>query len=520
MKAEPRKSQGELGTSTLKGLAVLGSSTLLTAVFRVLFVGIMARLLAPEDFGVVAVSNIFVEFCRLITTSGIAQSMVQKEHLTDGEIRTAFTVSMAGGLVTMIALVALSPFIASFFDLPQLQLVLIVCSVIAPLTAVSTISSKLLERDHNFGPIARSNALSYIGAQVAVGIPIAYLGGGLWALVIPQVIAALWQSVVLMRAKPHSLAPHFDRAEYRDLMALGTGFGLQRFANFIAQRGDYFVVGKMLGPLALGRYERSYVLMNLSNTLLASSLSTVLFPAFSRVAKDSERFGRAYLRTLCFAGFVTLPVSVLSIALAPEIVETLLGRKWIDAATPFAILSAGIFARTAYKIAGNAGNGLGLAYQNAVSQTLYAVFVVGGAAIGAMWSVEAVAVSTLFAIFVVFVSLNHTVLRAVGLSWVSVARTIAPGLVSALLLGAIAFPAAMFLRVETAWPAVLRLVVSSGVAGMGYLPCALLAPGIFLGADLIAFAGERLPRRGPAGKVARLLASRRGGVIAGVDGGK
>lgn len=493
---EPKSPHGSMGASTLKGLAALGSSTLITSIFRIVVVAVMARLLSPTDFGIVAVANIFIEFSRLITTTGIAQAIVQKNDLSQGQIETAFTASVFAGVVTMLMMIAFSPFIARFFGLLELPLVLYVCSTIAPLSAVSTVSSKLLERAHNFGPLAKSATVSYVGAQVAVGIPIAYFGGGLWALVVPQVLAALWQSLILVRAQPHKLSLRFGRREYRELMELGTGFGLQRFANFIAQRGDYFVVGKLLGPLELGRYERSYVLMNLSNSLLASSLSTALFPAFSRLADDRRRFARAYMRAMGFGAFITIPISMLCVVFAEEIVETLLGRRWLDAVMPFAILSAGIFARTCYKIAGTAGNGLGLAYRNVVSQCIYAVCVVGGAAVGANWGVNGVAVSTLLAILVVFTSLNHTVLRAVGLSWRHLVPFVAPGFFTGLALAGIAYPVALFLRAETSFPAFIRLACGGTAAGLPYVICIILYPRVFLGQDLLDFVDEKLPGNG------------------------
>jgi hypothetical protein len=86
-------------------------------------------------------------------------------------------------------------------------------------------------------------------------------------------------------------------------------------------------------------------------------------------------------------------------------------------------------------------------------------------------------------------------------------------------MGAIAFPVAMVLRVETGWPAVLRLIAGTGLAGTVYLVCALLVPGVFLGADIISFADERLPRGGPAGKLRRLIVGKRGKAFSGADGG-
>lgn len=490
---------------TVRGFAQLASGTLATAALRMVVVGVMARLVAPDDFGVVAISNIFVEFARMIATTGVSQSIVKMEDPTPDHLRTAFTASLAVGTLAMILVIAASSSIATFFSLPGLEKVLYVSSIIPPITAAGMISSKLLERTHNFKPIAKSNVIGYVGAQVLVGIPIAFAGGGYWALVVPQVIGATIQSVILMRAQPHDISLHFSRAEYKDLMELGTGFGLQRFANFLAQRGDYFVVGKLLGSTALGQYERSYVLMNLSNTLLASMLNTVLFPAFARVAHDHARFARAYMRCMQLTAAITLPISVVCVVLAREIVETILGSRWLDATMPFAILAGGIFTRTCYKVAGSAGNGLGLAYQNAFSQTLYAVCVIGGAAIGSIWGINGVAVSTLTSIVIVFVLLNNNVIRHVGLTWLDMTKAFLPSLVSAILIGVVSMLVGDVLRDQTELPAVVRLAGSLSVAGIVYLVFAALAPVIFLGRGVLELLDERLPRTGPVAHAFRLI---------------
>ena len=202
---------------------------------------------------------------------------------------------------------------------------------------------------------------------------------------------------------------------------------------------------------------------------------------------------------------VTLPISVICIVLADEIVETLLGSRWLDAATPFSILAGGIFARTCYKVAGSAGNGLGLAYQNAFSQTLYAICVIGGAAIGSFWGINGVAVSTLISITIVFFLLNNTVLRHVGLSWLDMAKAFLPGLASAALMGVISMFASEFLREQTELHATIRLLASLSIAGTLYLPCIAIAPGIFLGRGVIELLDERLPRTGPVARVFGLI---------------
>jgi len=484
-------------SKALGGAALLGSSTLLNAIARLFVAGLMARLLSPADFGVVAAVGIFIELARLLSTSGIAEALVQRPTLTEGEVRTAFTASLIAGVATMGLMCALAGPAADFFAMPRLREAFDVCSLIPPIVSVSAVSSRLLERDHRFGPLALSDLVSYIAASALIGVPLALLGFGVWALILPYIATLALRSAMLFRAQPHRLALRFDLAEYRDLMQLGAGYGLQRFANLIAMKGDYFVAGKLLGPIGLGLYERAYTLMNMSNTLLTAPLSQALFPAFARIAGDNARVRAALARCMGITASFFIPASIVCVALAPEIVGTLLGPRWPDAVVPFAILSSGMFLRTGYKISGIVGNGLGLAYRGAASQSVYAALVVGGALLFSRWGVNGIAVSTLTAIAVVYLLLTNNVLRAIEMRWSALLVTMLPGAVLGILLGAVSWAVAVPLRAAHLH-AVVILAVAGAVALAVAGAFALLHPRLLLGEpvlELIRPARSRLPHR-------------------------
>lgn len=466
-------SPAPLGAATMSGMLWLLSGTLVVALCRVGVLVVYARLLDPHDFGIIAAVGIVVECGRLFAVSGINQVIVQRATLSELEINTAFTANMVSALVMAALLCALAGPVANLFGMPGAEPILWAASLIFPTLALSSISAKLLERDHAFARLARSDVATYIAAHLLAGIPLALAGAGVWSLVIAQILAAALRSLLLIRAHPHRLRPGFSVAAWREMMRTGWGYSMQRFANFVAMKGDYFVVGATLGPVALGFYERAYALMNISTSVIGSSLSTVLFPAFSRMNGDRDRQRAAYLRCLAAAALLFFPVSMVAIVLAPEIVGFLFGGKWDAIVLPFQILAAGMFFRNAYKVSQAVTDSNAWLYRGSVAHAVYAVCVVAGAWLAVGWGIAGVAFSTLAAILLLYLLLTMLAGRSCGCRAADLVAAIAPGFLAAAAGGLFCLAAATWLRGLGA-PGLLVIAAASLAAALPLAALVLL----------------------------------------------
>lgn len=475
MKSTSDESSG-LAARTIGGMRWLVVSSLMTAALRIGVVAVYARLLSPADFGIMAVVGIFAEIGRFVAASGIIRTLIYKDSITKEQISTAFTVNFFSSLALTVIICLFSQYLAKIFDMSGLAVILCVGSLIFPLFAISAVSVCLLERDHKFSLIAKSDISTYVVSSVVIGIPMALAGWGAWALVVSQLVAAFHRSVLLLRAQSYRVQFYFNRRIYYDLMRKGTGFSIQRAANVVALKGDYFVVGSVLGPALLGLYERAYVLMNISNSVIGRNISSVLFPAFSRMGNDISRKRAAFKKCMTVSSIVFFPASAVCIVIAPEIVDFLLGGRWSNVVMPFQILATGMFFRNAYKVSGAVVDSTSWMYAGSFAQTVYALFVVVGAYILVGYGIVGVAASTLIAVLFVFFVLAIFACKSCNLSLLRLLIALVPGIV----LGAVCSIVSMIVAFELRALHAPSIITILGVgAALGIPAGAVVALGRF-----------------------------------------
>jgi PST family polysaccharide transporter len=462
----------------VKGTFWFLSGTAARALMRLVTMAILARLLVPEQFGLVAAASIFVAFADLFATSGIAHSVVQYKALEPRHVRAAFTGNMAMALLTTAAMWLLAGWFAAFFRMPELEPVLQLLAWLYPIQGIGGISRRLLARDLAYGKLAAIEVAGYAFGYALVALPLAFAGWGAWALVYAIMGSAIVRNLLSFAAHPHTLRPSLHKQSYDELMRTGFGISLARWASFVAQKGDYVVVGRWLGQAPLGLYERAYVLMDLSNSLLTNALNTVLFPTFAKMQDDRALLAAAFERISAALGLIFLPAGVVASLLAPELIALLLGPGWDAAVDPFRVLALGMLFRTGFKISGVLANGVGAPYHNALYLTIYGVAVVVGALIAIPFGITGVAVSTLFALALAYVLLTNHSLKLTGMSWGRLLATYVPALKLTVLLGLTAILGAWPLREAGVHPIATLFAVGAVLAAI-LLVLARLVPGMF-----------------------------------------
>mgnify|MGYP003575142293 CR=1 FL=1 len=462
----------------LKGTFWFLSGTAARALLRLATMAILARLLVPEEFGLVAAAGVFVAFADLFATSGIAHSVVQYQALERRHVRAAFTGNMTMAFATSAAMWLLAGSFADFFRMPELEPVLQVLAFLYPIHGIGGISRRLLARNLSYGKLAAIEVASYFFGYALVALPLAFAGWGAWALVYAIMGSAIVRNLLSFAVRPHTLRPSLHKTSYRELMRNGFGFSLARWAGFVAQKGDYVIVGRWLGQAPLGLYERAYVLMDLSNSLLTNALNTVLFPTFSRMQDDRALLAAAFERISAVLGLIFLPAGVIASLLAPELIALLLGPGWDAAIDPFRVLALGMLFRTGFKISGVLANGVGAPYHNAFYLTIYGIVVVVGALVAVRFGITGVAVSTLFALAIAYAMLTNHSLAVTGMSWRQLLLTYVPAFKLTLLLGGLAAALAWPMR-AAGWPPLPILVAEAVMVGTLLLLLIRFAPGLF-----------------------------------------
>ena len=466
---------------TIAGLlwTVLGKGAY--GILQLIVLAILARLVSPTAFGVVSAALIVIHLSAIVSQLGMGTALVQRPVLEPRHIDTAFTASFLFDATLGAAVWFGAPLAAAFFNNAGVEPVLRALAWIFPVGGLSTVAQSLMKRELRFRELANLDVISYSIGYGVVGVPLALMEYGVWALVAAQIVhTAVKTGILVWWQRPRIRMP--DRRAFNELMYFGTGFTVAKIANQIAAQGDYLVVGRFLGPEALGYYGRAYTLMSSPANGFATVLDVVLFPVMAKVQAESIRLATAFRRAIALLTLVFLPTSLGFMLLAPEVVHILLGPHWAPVIAPFQVLAAGMIFRSNSKIADALARATGAVYRRAWRQILYAVLVVGGAWIGQRWGITAVAWAVLFAILVNWVTMTHLSITDARMRWVEVFAAQLPAVMVTVIAGVPGWLAISLLRHWGA-PALLVLIGGGAVMAGAMAIAVLSAPTRFLGQD-------------------------------------
>lgn len=407
----------DLKNKTFKGFFWLLAGSSSQTALQVIVLSILARLVSPEEFGVVAIATIFLGFSKIFSQLGMGAAIVQKKEITKEHIRTAYTTSLFIGIFFCALTLVFSDNIAIYFNMPELSQVLKYVSCIFVIDSFISVSQSLLQRKLRMKHFALAELISYLISFGALGVLLAYSGYGVYALVYAYILQAVLRAIVLSYLEPHSILPFFDNKSFSDLFFFGSGHTLAKIANYFASQGDNLIVGKMLSADALGYYSRAYQLMVAPVNLIGQSLNIVLFPALASVQMDLIKVKKAYYKSIQLVTYASFIISAVLFVNAKEIVLILLGENWLDVIVPFQILAVGTVFRMASKIGDSLIKAMGDEFRRAVIQIIYAFCIIMFSYIGHFWGIKGIALGVLIAIFFNFILMTHLSLLQFKDNW-------------------------------------------------------------------------------------------------------
>ena len=244
---------------------------------------LLARLLTPADFGVVALALVVLGLARPIGDLGIGNAIVQRRDLTDRHVRVAFTFSVLLGVTVALVVALAAPLAAMAMRDPNVTSVLRALSLQFALGGGAVVAGALLRRRLDFRRFFIESG-SYLLGYGGVAVGLALLGFGVWSLVWGGLVQTLVSSVAQVAVVRHAARPLLARSELAELLHFGVGSAVSGTVNYIALNSDNFVVGRWLGAASLGLHSRAYALMNLPFTYASASCGAALFPAFAQSA--------------------------------------------------------------------------------------------------------------------------------------------------------------------------------------------------------------------------------------------
>jgi polysaccharide transporter, PST family len=309
-----------------------GAQLLAAAVFTVL-----ARLLDKPVFGIAALANLYIGFVQIFVGQGVGVAIVQRKNLDASHLDTAFWINAGMALALAGATIAFRHPAAVLLGSDEVSPVLGVLALSLPLWALTVVPTALLERELKFKLLAtRTLAASTVGGLV--GVTAAFLGLGIWSLVLQQLVGGALTVVLLWATVQWRPGWRASRKAFTDLAPFSASVMGNNILWFVSQRIDQGVIGRGLGVEALGTYTLAMRVVTLGLDAISAPVTRVAMPLFSGIQDQSERLMGVFLRSTSLVCSIALPAFVGLLLVGPDLIPAVFSAKWQAAVVPTQIL--------------------------------------------------------------------------------------------------------------------------------------------------------------------------------------
>ena len=385
------------------------------------------RLLAPADYGLLAMASVLIVFMNMVAEVGLGPALVQAHEVDTRQLRQAFGIFLLVNWALCLLLNLLAPAMAVFYDEPRLELVLRVLSVQFLFTPLAVVPEVLLQRQLEYKKRSLIDLSTAIFTSVAT-LLLALGHYGVWALVLGNVGATVWRTVLVNSIAPFPHWPSFAVGGMRKLLSFGGKVTVSRFLWMFFTQIDVVIVGRVLGSEVLGMYSVAMHLASMPVQRVSSILNQVAFPAFARHQHDRSLIAVQLLKVLRMLGFVAFPVLWGIASVAPELVAVLLGPGWSGAVMPLQVLALVMPLRAIVGFLPSVTDAVGRP-EVAMHNVLVGCAVMPLAFwLGTQWGMVGVAYAWLLAYPVVLLVNTRRMVAVVGLTLAQVSRHVAPSM--------------------------------------------------------------------------------------------
>ena len=327
-----------LKEKTIRAGAARLTGQLGRSVLRLGSIIVLARLLDPTDFGIVAMVTVLTGVFEIFATGGLSAATIQKPEISDRQVSALFWFNMLLGVMLALLCFAAAPLVADFYEEPRSGLVLAAMAPAFIFTAAGVQHVALLQRHMRHATLSAIEVASE-AVSALIGIGMALAGWGYWSLVgaalaLPLVVTigawatARWVPLFALRD-----------AEIGSMLRFGGTLTANNLVVYGGYNSEKLLLGRYFGADALGLYSRVYELINLPTRIINSAFGSVTFAALSRVQSEPERFKSYFLKGYSLVLSITLPTTIVCATLADDLILVLLGPQWTSGAMIFRLLA-------------------------------------------------------------------------------------------------------------------------------------------------------------------------------------
>lgn len=386
---------------------------------------ILARLLLPEDFGIVGISLVGWEVIRLLGNLGLGAKLIHQQGDIGEYATSAFWLNILVSFALAIIAVLIAPYAALFYNNNLVQPILILFSLTFFIQSFGSTHLALLNKELAFKKIVLIEVVLTLLSR-SFGLGMAFTGFGVWSLVVPELIVSPFKTIALWIVNPWKPSFSLKTKYWKDMFKFGFNFLGADLTRYLSINGDYMIIGKMLGERSLGLYTFAYNIANYPFTNITSTVTKVAFPTFAKLQNDLKRFRMVVLKMTRFTTLLSFPILMELLILADLLIPLVYGDKWKEAILPLQIIVGFILFRVFASPGGQILFALGKPNVVFRFNLIQTPFLLTAVFLGSYYGIVGVAIGMSVVLTVGSVFLVYISTRPIALPLLSILKTILP----------------------------------------------------------------------------------------------
>lgn len=289
---------------------------------------ILARLIVPEAYGVIALTTVFIGFTNIFILTGFNVALIRKESVSDLDYSTVTTISLSCSAIIYLVCFVFAPLFADFYETSHLCEVLRVMLLSLLFLAIANVVRAKAMREMQFKRLSLISFTCNVASSI-VAVVFAYQGYGVWALVIQQLLASILDTLLMLLVFKWKLSFKFSHSAAKEMFGFTMGVLGSSFLDFLANNLNGLIIGKKYSTTDLGYYDRGNMFPEVIGANLYGTISNVLLPTLSSCQNDAERMKRIARKVMSFTAFIIFPILFGLIGVSKVFVPLILTEKWI-----------------------------------------------------------------------------------------------------------------------------------------------------------------------------------------------
>ena len=290
---------------------------------------VLARLLMPSDYGLIAMIGVFFAVSYALVDTGFTSALIRKKERTDKDYSTVYVTNVVLSFILCLILCLCAPLIADFYEEPQLVLIVCTNAVLLFVGSFIAVQGTRLSIQLDFKTKSKITVISTVSTGI-VSIIMAYMGFGVWSLILPNFLSVLLRGILYWYYQHWFPGFRFSREIYKEYFSYGSKLLLSTLLNAIYDNVYALVIGKFYSVSSLGYYTKGCGYASLPTATLTGILYKVTFPVLSKIQDDDIRLGNAYRKMIRVSAYIVFPIMILLFVLARPLVLVLITEKWVD----------------------------------------------------------------------------------------------------------------------------------------------------------------------------------------------